>query len=543
MDARSNRKTSIVRRLIAGFSKVTGKISRLISATASPTPTPPMTVFPIFSHGVAAPTAPTGPKLNESSSRTEPHCRRSHVGVIHLCVGYDASVPFDCIGHGAQQDCMENIRKKVIKESVIVYTIRTKRKRSSKIIRNNADPIIPKGRKNLGYFRVFPSRAHPPDSTLPSTNTISTHYCFEKQPFKYTDLEILPPSLLPANIGQSPATTILPSIPPRITSKTRSTIFPAGIQHSPCDSVTMEQSHTNFDEQLELIAMVDVERENLDPYIDPSLLYCGCREPSSINCAVHAEFECLQTSLTVSMQGDWSSSPEEFNNFWGNEPPFADSVISTPEETFAVVEKAEPAPGQEPSLPKNSPVTPPPCSAADTPVSAESFGSPIKTPFSAPPSSPAAQSPSSPGSSSKQHEHLDASKPARPGKRKASSLCSCGKEFKRRCDLTKHRQRYDRKFACPHENCRYHKKRWATQKDLERHISSVHTDPVRHIMCGVAGCSKTCSRQDNMRDHMKRKHFKDRLKLVETELAACMERHKERMTSLDEQLKAARVSL
>jgi uncharacterized Zn-finger protein len=41
--------------------------------------------------------------------------------------------------------------------------------------------------------------------------------------------------------------------------------------------------------------------------------------------------------------------------------------------------------------------------------------------------------------------------------------------------------------------------------ELKRHLKHQHVEPTT-FYCEVHGCGKTCKREDNLREHMKRKH-------------------------------------
>ncbi|KAG5928945.1 hypothetical protein E4U42_007650 [Claviceps africana] len=89
----------------------------------------------------------------------------------------------------------------------------------------------------------------------------------------------------------------------------------------------------------------------------------------------------------------------------------------------------------------------------------------------------------------------------------APKLCrqpGCNKEFKRRCDLTKHEKTHTRPWKCHVTTCPYYITGWPTEKERGRHINDKHSDsPTVHI---CEECSFTSKRESNLKQHMERSH-------------------------------------
>jgi hypothetical protein len=63
--------------------------------------------------------------------------------------------------------------------------------------------------------------------------------------------------------------------------------------------------------------------------------------------------------------------------------------------------------------------------------------------------------------------------------------------------------RHNRPYKCDFINCA-HTTGFGSKGELKRHIDGVHKQP--NLSCPVAGCLYSCSRKDNLRDHMNRRH-------------------------------------
>ncbi|EME44982.1 hypothetical protein DOTSEDRAFT_128368, partial [Dothistroma septosporum NZE10] len=84
--------------------------------------------------------------------------------------------------------------------------------------------------------------------------------------------------------------------------------------------------------------------------------------------------------------------------------------------------------------------------------------------------------------------------------------CRCGHKFARKCDLRKHAKRHTSVFYCRRPDCpRSAQRGFASKKDRERHEAKHNPS----VTCQWRGCTRMFSRQDNMRDHMRRVHSRD----------------------------------
>lgn len=83
--------------------------------------------------------------------------------------------------------------------------------------------------------------------------------------------------------------------------------------------------------------------------------------------------------------------------------------------------------------------------------------------------------------------------------------CTSKAIFTRGCDLRKHYKRHTKTFFCQHVGCAQATGGgFSSGKDLARHEARHNPD----IPCEWEGCDRVFSRVDNMRDHVKRIHWK-----------------------------------
>jgi hypothetical protein len=82
--------------------------------------------------------------------------------------------------------------------------------------------------------------------------------------------------------------------------------------------------------------------------------------------------------------------------------------------------------------------------------------------------------------------------------------CKSPKIFRRDCDFRKHFRYHIKYLSCRYPECdQSGKGSFATRRDRDRHEKK-HKPEVR---CMWEGCEKVFSREDNMKDHVKRKHL------------------------------------
>ncbi|KXS98394.1 hypothetical protein AC578_4635 [Pseudocercospora eumusae] len=81
--------------------------------------------------------------------------------------------------------------------------------------------------------------------------------------------------------------------------------------------------------------------------------------------------------------------------------------------------------------------------------------------------------------------------------------CSSKSTFKRGCDLRKHYKRHTKSLWCRHEGCpQASEGGFSSKKDRARHEAKHNPS----IVCEWEGCKRLFSRQDNMKDHVRRVH-------------------------------------
>ncbi|KAK2010854.1 hypothetical protein LZ32DRAFT_680571 [Colletotrichum eremochloae] len=86
------------------------------------------------------------------------------------------------------------------------------------------------------------------------------------------------------------------------------------------------------------------------------------------------------------------------------------------------------------------------------------------------------------------------------------SGCCSSRVFLRACDLRKHFRGHAKYFFCTEEKCQQAGVGFATRKDFQRHMGS-HKPAVR---CLHPDCDRIFSRKDNMREHYKKIHQRQR---------------------------------
>ncbi|KAM3421963.1 C2H2 transcription factor [Cercospora zeina] len=99
---------------------------------------------------------------------------------------------------------------------------------------------------------------------------------------------------------------------------------------------------------------------------------------------------------------------------------------------------------------------------------------------------------------------------ARWGKRNGDNSWSCAypgctskSTFHRGCDLRKHYKRHAKSLYCRHEGCpQATEGGFSSKKDRARHEAKHNPT----IVCEWDGCERLFSRQDNMKDHVRRVH-------------------------------------
>lgn len=90
--------------------------------------------------------------------------------------------------------------------------------------------------------------------------------------------------------------------------------------------------------------------------------------------------------------------------------------------------------------------------------------------------------------------------------------CASKTRFKRGCDVRKHYKRHTKSVYCRHEGCPQARAGgFSSKKDRARHEAK--HNPV--IECEWEGCGRVFSRQDNMKDHVRRLHQRRRSHDVE----------------------------
>lgn len=82
--------------------------------------------------------------------------------------------------------------------------------------------------------------------------------------------------------------------------------------------------------------------------------------------------------------------------------------------------------------------------------------------------------------------------------------CSSQAVFTRGCDLRKHFRRHTKSVFCRHEDCRQSTDGFSSKKDRDRHEAKHKPG----VICQYQGCERVFSRVDNMKDHMRRIHYK-----------------------------------
>ncbi|MCJ1336195.1 hypothetical protein MMC09_001471 [Bachmanniomyces sp. S44760] len=81
--------------------------------------------------------------------------------------------------------------------------------------------------------------------------------------------------------------------------------------------------------------------------------------------------------------------------------------------------------------------------------------------------------------------------------------CASKAIFVRGCDLRKHYRRHSKNFFCRHEGCpQATEGGFSSKKDRARHEAKHNPG----VPCEAAGCDRVFSRQDNMKDHVRRIH-------------------------------------
>lgn len=82
--------------------------------------------------------------------------------------------------------------------------------------------------------------------------------------------------------------------------------------------------------------------------------------------------------------------------------------------------------------------------------------------------------------------------------------CTSQAVFTRGCDLRKHFRRHTKTLFCRHEDCRQSTDAFSSKKDRDRHEAKHKPG----VVCQYQGCERVFSRVDNMKDHMRRIHYK-----------------------------------
>lgn len=81
--------------------------------------------------------------------------------------------------------------------------------------------------------------------------------------------------------------------------------------------------------------------------------------------------------------------------------------------------------------------------------------------------------------------------------------CTSRSTFRRGCDLRKHFKRHDKSLFCRHEGCPQSVEGgFSSKKDRARHEAKHNPE----VVCEWEGCGRLFSRQDNMKDHVRRAH-------------------------------------
>ncbi|CAK4034505.1 c2h2 type zinc finger domain [Lecanosticta acicola] len=81
--------------------------------------------------------------------------------------------------------------------------------------------------------------------------------------------------------------------------------------------------------------------------------------------------------------------------------------------------------------------------------------------------------------------------------------CSSKSTFNRGCDLRKHYKRHTKSLFCRHDGCPQSKEGgFSSKKDRARHEAKHNPN----VVCEWKGCERLFSRQDNMKDHVRRVH-------------------------------------
>ncbi|CAK7218754.1 hypothetical protein SBRCBS47491_003617 [Sporothrix bragantina] len=87
------------------------------------------------------------------------------------------------------------------------------------------------------------------------------------------------------------------------------------------------------------------------------------------------------------------------------------------------------------------------------------------------------------------------------------SIChSCGRQFKRPCDLNRHTRTHTRPFKCQVPMCKYVVCGFPTSQELQRHMDDRHSDKAPTFHCSFQGCKYSSKRESNCKQHMEKTH-------------------------------------
>ncbi|KAK1654356.1 hypothetical protein BDP81DRAFT_445206 [Colletotrichum phormii] len=122
---------------------------------------------------------------------------------------------------------------------------------------------------------------------------------------------------------------------------------------------------------------------------------------------------------------------------------------------------------------------------------------------------------------------LQRSTPTTNGSADGQHRCSdssCGKVFKRKCELKKHMKRHEKPYGCTFAGC---KKKFGSKNDWKRHENSQHFQ-LEVWKCSEKrpendneSCGKVCHRRETFRSHLQKEHKMDDSSNIEKVLEKC----------------------